>query len=194
MGGHAAPRIGRRSPSSTTRHERICAPDLSSASRISSSILCHPESSEYRLGLLRYPNPVNENAARLIAGGVLMLSLAILATGNGLTAGILALAAGTAPLFGGYNLLAAEKLASSWVEASVGVLLAWAIGRELDPDRSFTALDRRCRKESSREVAHHRSSCPRRGDGARNSHHGARRRRGVRVRDGECRHRRCLGG
>lgn len=57
--------------------------------------------------------------------------------------------------------------------------------------RTFTALDRRWRKESSREAAHHRSSCPRRGDGACNSHHGGGRRRGIRVRDGECRHRRC---
>jgi hypothetical protein len=40
--------------------------------------------------LFRYPDPVNENAARLIAGGVLMLSLAFLVTGNGLAAGILA--------------------------------------------------------------------------------------------------------
>jgi hypothetical protein len=40
--------------------------------------------------LFRYPDPVNENAARLIAGGVLMLSLAFLITGNGLAVGILA--------------------------------------------------------------------------------------------------------
>ena len=38
----------------------------------------------------RYPDPVNENAARLMAGGVLMLSLAFLVTGNGLAVGILA--------------------------------------------------------------------------------------------------------
>ena len=53
LGGHVASRIGRRSPSSTTRHERICAPDSSSVSRISSSILGHPGSLEYRSGLLR---------------------------------------------------------------------------------------------------------------------------------------------
>jgi hypothetical protein len=46
LGGHVALRIGRRSPSSTTRHERICAPDSPSVSRISSSILGHPGSLE----------------------------------------------------------------------------------------------------------------------------------------------------
>jgi hypothetical protein len=49
------------------------------------------------------------------------------------------IAAGTAILFGAYNLIAAEPLASSWVEGSVGVFLAWAIGRELDPDRNISA-------------------------------------------------------
>lgn len=34
--------------------------------------------------LFRYPDPVNENAARLIAGAVLMLSVAYLATGSGI--------------------------------------------------------------------------------------------------------------
>ena len=32
-------------------------------------------------GLLAFPNPVNEKAARVVAGGVLALSLATLATG-----------------------------------------------------------------------------------------------------------------
>lgn len=48
-------------------------------------------------------------------------------------------AAATALLFGGYNVIAAEPLASSWFEASVGVFLSWAIGRELDPDNNLTA-------------------------------------------------------
>jgi hypothetical protein len=52
LGGHVASRIGRRSPSSTTRYELIRASDSSSVSRISSSILRHPGSSEYPSGLL----------------------------------------------------------------------------------------------------------------------------------------------
>lgn len=48
-------------------------------------------------------------------------------------------AAGTALLFGVYNLVAAEPLASSWLSASVAVFIAWAIGRELDPDHNLSA-------------------------------------------------------
>lgn len=50
-----------------------------------------------------------------------------------------AVAGASALLFAGYNLVAVQELASSWVEASVGVFLAWAIGRELDPDRNLSA-------------------------------------------------------
>lgn len=41
--------------------------------------------------------------------------------------------------FGAYNAMADTPLASSWTEAGVGVFLAWAIGRELDPDHPSSA-------------------------------------------------------
>jgi len=41
-------------------------------------------------GLFRYPDPVNENAARLIAGGVLALVVVFLVTGSGIVVGVLA--------------------------------------------------------------------------------------------------------
>lgn len=40
--------------------------------------------------LFRYPDPVNENAARLIAGGVAVLAVVFLITGSGVVLGVLA--------------------------------------------------------------------------------------------------------
>jgi hypothetical protein len=46
-----------------------------------------------------------------------------------------------AVLFGSYNLIATAPLQTSWVGAGIGAFLAWAIARELDPDRPTSATN-----------------------------------------------------
>ncbi|MDX2345160.1 MAG: hypothetical protein QNL12_16300 [Acidimicrobiia bacterium] len=42
-------------------------------------------------------------------------------------------------LFGFYNLMSAAPLVTTWLTGGVGAFLAWAIGRELDPDHTAAA-------------------------------------------------------